>query len=70
MLALGSTGDILPYIDLEAASELDYLTPERLVDVIQQGVYNENIRHRAADIGRSIQKEQGISEAVQIITGL
>lgn len=56
--------DILPYIDLEAAPELDYLTPERLVDVIQQGVYNENIRHRAADIGRSIQKEQGISEAV------
>jgi UDP:flavonoid glycosyltransferase YjiC (YdhE family) len=49
---------------------LKKLTSERLVKVIQQGVYNENMRNHAMQIGRSLRKEQGISKAVQTIIGL
>ena len=43
------------------------LSPERLVRVIQQGVYNETMQRNAAEIGRSIEKEDGITKAVQTI---
>ena len=46
------------------------LTAERLANAIQEVVTNEDIRHRAAKLGKQIQNENGIESAVNIINQL
>ncbi len=46
------------------------LTVERLANGIQEAVTNEQMRQRAADLGKQIQAEDGIKSAVEIISQL
>lgn len=46
------------------------LTAERLANAIQEVVTNEDIRQRAAKLGKQIQTENGIESAVQIFNEL
>jgi sterol 3beta-glucosyltransferase len=43
------------------------LTPERLEQAIQKAVTDQTIRQRACDLGRKIQAEDGITNAVVAI---
>jgi sterol 3beta-glucosyltransferase len=49
---------------------LNRLTPERLSSAIQQGIHDEAMSCNAAEIGRSIRQESGISNAVCAITAI
>ena len=46
------------------------LTAERLANAIQEVVTNEDIRQRAAKLGKQIQTENGIETAVKIFNEL
>jgi len=46
------------------------LTAERLANAIQEAVTNDDMRQRAAKLGKQIQTEDGIKSAVEIINQL
>jgi UDP:flavonoid glycosyltransferase YjiC (YdhE family) len=46
------------------------LTAERLANAIHEVITNENIRQRAAKLGKQIQAENGIESAVEIFNEL
>jgi len=42
------------------------LTAERLADAIHEAVTNQTIRERAAEIGKKVQKEDGLERTIEI----
>lgn len=46
------------------------LTVEDLVRAIRQGVHDQGMRNRAAEVGRIIRAENGLSEAVELILSM